>query len=294
MRFEHWISEADVTRAKGTPLTPHMIARAHMMRLEAVEVFAAKFITPLVSGSLLPADRERALFGLYYRLIALVKTAVILDKPVHFQSLTGAARTAIELMLDAELLHRNLFADGVRRFHAFTEAQRLRADQRLRDFLKQRPDLDDDTSQPFTAEDKGEKEDEVVALWGRKKNGDPAIPEHWSEMNMLDRADKLDDDAVTLLVREYYDLRNFNVHSGLAGVAGLEKSGYVGLCYLAFEALGLCLFRVLRILERELKLKTVIQNFDETMTELERISMWAMVDLRLQALGEPSRLQLEK
>jgi len=288
MFIENRMTVADAARSLQVPATVDMVTSAHMAVLEACDVFAEKLVTPFAMTALGPSDRERALFGLYYRLSALIKTGILLDRPVHFQSLTGASRTAIEIYVDAVFLHKNLISDGVERFHTFTDVQRLNAAKRLVKYLDDNPHLDDHTTQPqrdfINTRAVGINAD-VVRLWGTNSSGAPNVPQHWTQLNLLDRADRVDDDT-SMLARRYYDLRNFAVHTGVAGVQGIERSGFTIMCLLSFEAIGTCFISVMQILMRELQLHRAITDFAIRLSELEQVAVLALTDLRLRHLGD--------
>ncbi len=53
---------------------------------------------------------------------------------MHQQSLTSAERSIIELYIDMELVHRNVIADAIEKFNAFTDYQKLKAARRIDTF----------------------------------------------------------------------------------------------------------------------------------------------------------------
>ena len=72
-------------------------------------------------------------------------------------------------------------------------------------------------------------------------------------MNLPDRAARLGKDVELKVVRGY-DMRNFAVHTGLAGVANLEKTHFEMLCALALQTIGECALGGQKIIGREFEL----------------------------------------
>ena len=149
MKFTHTFSMAELERSQKLPTTARQFAASQHAKVEACDKFASKYISGLVAGQQQPSDRERLLFGLYYRLVGYGRSAVTLNEPIHFQSLASASRSTIELYLDMELIHQDKFTDGVARAHAFTEVQKLRGAQKIMRFFTDNPDLD---TKPSTAD----------------------------------------------------------------------------------------------------------------------------------------------
>lgn len=112
MQIINRFSESDAARSQTVKATPHMLARAHAAVVEAADLFATSFVTPVVSQTISPRIRERAFIGLYYRLVLLCRSAQVLNTAAHFQSLSAAARLGTELYIDALVLHRNLIPDA--------------------------------------------------------------------------------------------------------------------------------------------------------------------------------------
>lgn len=128
----------------------------------------------------------------------------------------------------------------------------------------------------------------MEVLWGRDKNGKLIKTEHWSLQSLRDRAKTLDKN-MELLVLERYDMRNFAVHSGLAGIMNFSKERFGMMCAQALERIGTCMLVELHILGWELKLAVAIPNYAEILAELDRVQVYAFADKTLQALGEPVR-----
>ncbi len=105
---------------------------------------------------------------------------------------------------------------------------------------------------------------------------------------MLDRADRLGAD-VQALVRIGYDMRNFAAHTGLAGHARLDKESFTTLCFFSLKNIGDSVLETLKVLGKEFRLYAAIGNYAEAMEHLSEVPAFALVDKRLQQLGEPQR-----
>jgi hypothetical protein len=87
MNFTTSLEEADIVRSQLIPTTTQMYFDSHHTAIEACDRFALTYITPVVIQQLLQTDREKVLFGLYYRMTGYARSVVALKHPVHFQSI---------------------------------------------------------------------------------------------------------------------------------------------------------------------------------------------------------------
>ena len=153
---------------------------------------------------------------MFWRLHCLTLSALKLSEPTDFQSRSAASRSAIEIYSDIELVHRNLPADAVARFHAFSDTQRLRAARNIVRFLNDNSDLDQqpspyDPQREFIGKHEARIDKQTAALWGVQKNGAPVNPDHWTGRDLKARAASLGKDF-EWLVHEGYDHRNWLIH----------------------------------------------------------------------------------
>lgn len=296
MYFEKYLTDDDLQRAHDNcpnPPPATLLAGSYCSLLEAIDLYTQESVHPVTSGMLGLTDREKVILGLYYRSIGFCRTASELKSVVHQQSLTSAERSVIELYVDMELVHRNVIPDAIEKFLAFTDWQKLKAAKRMDRFFTDHPDLDSQPSKAtahrnFLSTDGQRVEQLVQHLWGQN-----AKPEHWSNLNLVDRAKKLDKDVEYLVMKDY-DRRNFYVHTGLAGVFNLSKENFEALCAFALNLIGDCLLNELQILGKELKLSQAIPKYDDALDALSKVQVFAFADKLLQSLGEPSRYFVHK
>ena len=296
MKVTHSLTEEDVARAHKLPTEPKQMAEAQQKALSAIDHYIGAFIMPSMQGSLSQNDLEFCLFVLYYRSLAFMKTALVLSNPLNFQSLTGASRSVIEVYIDMELLFQNKIVNGVHLFKTHGDALTLKAARRMTEFYTAHPDLPfDPVSFEVHAkyiENNAAKIDAAsVAIWGMNKKKESNVPMHWSGDKMgLRRRARLLGVSFEKLTLDHYDLRNFHIHSGSAGVAWQNRTSMTATCVLAYIAIRECLIGSSKLIGRLLKLYLVVQNFFESMDNLEDLPGFILADIKLQAAGEPARL----
>lgn len=297
MSIHNKLSEGDIRRAEAVEPTPVMVAKSYYCGLEACHGFAGKFLNPVLATQLSLSERETAILSHYYRSVAYCRSLLLLNDAIHFQTVASAARSILELYLDIEIVHRDLFPDGVARVVAFMEAQKLRAARRTLRFFADNPTLLTSPSAVDPQRDyvkKGEAriDTQTEKFWGLDRKGNPRTPDHWTGRDLKSRAIMLGK-HFELLVNEGYDHRNFLIHTGLAGVSGLNRKDFTILCALSYRTIHECLLGTFTILVEELKLKAALESFHEQREQLRLIPVWVLTDEVLKSLGEPSRFTLE-
>jgi hypothetical protein len=292
------LTEADVLRATDIPTTPALMASAHIAQLEACDALADESLIPLCIGLLTPTDREQAFRGLYLRAAAFCKSAIVLRSTVHQQTLTACSRTVIELFIDMELLHRNLIPDGVRRFSSFHEVQKLKAARRMVRFFDARPELNPELRRTWVYElflhrHEARIVGDLTRFRGSSPSGEAPLPSHWSQLNLLDRSAKLGPEF-ELFTTEYYDVRNFAAHTGLAGFVGLERDGVEILCFMSFQMIAICLIGMLKILGDELHVSAALIDFAHIIDTIDNLPVYALADAKLRSIGERQRVRIHR
>lgn len=296
MFIEDNLSDDDWSRVQAklpiNPVNLPLMTGAYLASLQAIDLFTQEAVHPITT-TIAKTDRQTIIVGLYYRAIGFCRSAILLNSVVHQQSLTSAERSCIEIYVDLELLHRNVIDKGAEKFSAFMDWQRLKAARRTDAFFTKNPELD---TTPSKAEphrglikSKGQQiEAAMLALFGLNDKQKPIRPEHWSGSNLPDRAALLDKD-IELLVVEGYDMRNFSIHTGLAGIAHIDKTGFEFLCMQSLQIIGSCLLGTLRILGKEIDIYKQLPAYDNFISALDRVYVHAYADKILQNDGEPQR-----
>jgi hypothetical protein len=173
--------------------------------------------------------------------------------------------------------------------------ERYRVARKLVDFYTTHPlpfDLSISAQRQLcsNAQEAAEVEALVVKYWGRTKRGAPNWPKHWSRFpETRGRAAQVGPDWEERYVRHYYML-SWHIHSGLVGVTGLSREMFDIFVSDAHRLVRDSVLDAYTILGNELHLARAIEQWQEQLQFLRRVSSLALVDLRLQALGEPPRL----
>ena len=280
------------------PLDPTAgrITSAFAMVIEAIDAFVEQAVAPVcVEREKNPSKLEHVFVGLLYRAFGASRTVSALKSSAHYQAIVGTERLLIEIQLDMELLHRRVFPDGLERFRCFIEVQRLKAAIRVAEFYDKRPALDNDGSKSvhhraFIDRNKVRIDAERAALF-KDKAGKAVTPDHWSQKAVPDRASLLDAKAEEFVLQGY-DMRNFAVHTGLAGITGLDNHGYVLMCSLSIKNIADRLIGILTLSNAELGLSKHIPAFDGVIEMFDELHTYALADAVLRERGEEPRLRL--
>jgi hypothetical protein len=298
MWFDSELTKDDVRRVsalveKATPLN---IAAACLVSLRGIDIFINEYVLPTATERL-KNDNENPVIGLFYRSIGFLRTAVILDGSIHMQTAGAIARSLIEIYLDLELLHRNAIPDGYTKCMSHIDLSKLKAARRVIEFYAKNTDLDTDPPSRadrhklYVQNNAARIEQQAEALWGKDKNGKLVRPEHWSGSNQEGRAAKISKDA-EVLVLEGYDLRNYAVHTGLAGVAGLDKIHFEIMYKTGLEDINTCLLKILRIVGEQLSMPIVVPHYFSLVDQLDGIRKAALCDILLRERGEKQRFTI--
>ncbi len=293
VRFENLLSNEDLERATKLTVTPEIMTGAAMSQLKAIEAFWTDMIHPYVHERGALPLRQLALASLGDRLIGHARVVPKLNSLVYQQTATAAERSVIELWLDIQLLHRNVFADGVERLFAFAEYQKLQSARRTVRFFAEHPHLDDSPSaalphQTYVTANAARIDARTFDLWGTPGKKPPR-PEHWSAMNVPDRAKRVSPEA-QLLVLHGYDMRNFAVHSGVAGIMNVPATAQELVFVQSVANVAKCLLETLRIMGTELEISQVVEAYDGIVDYLDDLMAYAVSDAALRLQGEPQRL----
>ncbi len=294
MIFKQPFTPDDVKRSNTVPVTSALYARSTYSGVEGLVYFVEDYIKPLVKGLLTPSDRELAILATYYRAVGYMLSILRLDAPWHYQSVSAASRSILELYLDIVLLARDQTSESAERFHAFTRVERFRVAERIVDFFDAnlKEQQDDITAQRKLVGDtkaKAEIEALVEKFWGRATNGRLLWPSHWSlYQDARSRAKALGASFEAMYVRFAYQL-SWHVHPGAAGVGGISRENFDTFVAIAHRLVVEVMTDVFTLVCQELGFSKVIGDFEKRIDFLRHISGFRLVDLSLQELGEPQR-----
>jgi hypothetical protein len=293
MRFENLLTNEDIERAAKLAVTPQILTGAAMSQLNAIEAFWTDIIHRYICQHETLPLRPLAVASLGDRLIGHARIVPKVNSLVYQQTATAAERSVIELWLDIQLLHRNVVANGVERLFAFAEYQKLQSARRTVRFFSEHPHLDESPSaallhQAYITANAARVDARTFELWGTPGQKPPK-PEHWSGMSVPDRAKAVSPEA-QLLVLHGYDMRNFAVHSGVAGIMNVSATAQELIFVQSVTNVAKCLMEVLRIIGIELEIPKSVEAYNGIVDYLDDLVVYAVSDAVLRMQGEPQRL----
>ncbi len=295
MRFELPFAENDVVRARHVAVTPTLVANATFEGVRAAFCYWVFHLKAVMQGLLDRKPREQAVLGLFYRAMGYVASIRRLNAPIHVQAIASSARSLFELGLDMALFSQDQTDDSPGRIAAFTRVERYRVAKKVLDFYAGRPvppDLSLAEQQATVADvvETAAVESLVQQYWGRNRKGELNWPKHWSAFpETRGRAQHVGGPWEERYVRQYYML-SWQIHGGLTEVAELPKEAFDILASQAHQLATGVILDCYRILGSELHLASSIPKWTNHLNFLEHVVGLALVDGRLQALGEPARL----
>ena len=204
----------------------------------------------------------------------------------------------LELAVDVHLLEADASAESPDRVTAFTRVERFRVARKTVDFFSTRnPPTDFSLQQQRALSSDPAEIAEVEALveryWGRNRNNDLNWPKHWSRFpEARGRAQQAGAIWEERYVRSYYRL-SWHIHSGMAGSANVPIEAFEIFSAEAHRLIADSVLDCYRVLGSELQIASSLDTWPQDLEYLEAFSALALLDLKLQSLGEPSRLGLE-
>jgi hypothetical protein len=228
---------------------------------------------PIIGGLVAPhTDVELALSTTCLRLSAYTRTAAELIQPHQFQSVASCARSIFELCLDVHLLtDSGIVSAPVDKFHEFTRLSRFRSATRMAAFYDAHPELEDRTGQSRvflqTPDLEISIEQAAKRLWGVRKKGKGIRPDHWSGLNLEERANRCG-----LLYEEAYSRLigwlNWYVHGGASGTGGMSTEGLRSLELVSRDLIGRFVPEAYRRVGVALHLHHAMPDFSVTLMAL--------------------------
>lgn len=239
----------------------------------AVGEFGRQVMERVIGGLVSPySDAELALSTTCLRLSAYTRTAAELTQPYQFQSVLACARSIFELCIDVHLLAEvGIVATPVEKFHEFTRLSRFRSARKMVDFYDAHTDLKDRTSESRrflkTPDLETSIEAEAKRLWGTGTNKTGNRPQHWSGLDLAQRAKKCG-----LLYEEahirYVTWFNWYVHGGGSGTGGISAEALRSMELLSRDLIGRFVPEAYRRIGVALHLHRAMPDFALTLSDL--------------------------
>ncbi|HEX7343998.1 MAG TPA: DUF5677 domain-containing protein [bacterium] len=234
----------------------------------SIRNFLEKNMVPILEGALSLNEKESAIVGTYYNMLGWLNALAVLNSPKYFQTVAAASRSLFESLVDLHFLAGDLIAEPIKKFHAFTEVERLRGAKDRLDFFQRHPNEVLYGFSPAKAKEyiTPEREESVkticLELWGTVKSGKIPRRRHWSGIDSLyDRAKKISPKYEGFYV-QLYPLFSWFVHPGPQGYSGIKSEmPFESLCGLAHVSAQQFIIEGTKICGKEMKISICIESF---------------------------------
>lgn len=173
--------------------------------------------------------RRTALLHSYGRIYCLAESIVKLNGTCDYLSIAGSTRAILELFLDMHLMSASKDNMDVERYFSFSDVSRLKTAKNIATLRDEYSLVDPDEQKPvekFLSEAPDREETLKLVrekLWGKTRKGKIIQPNHWTNLSMVDRVKKIDDDTVVDTYLETYYYCNWSVHSGYSDFPGRRE-----------------------------------------------------------------------
>ena len=167
--------------------------------------------------------------------------------------------------------------------------ERFRWGEELVTFSDQHPDvpLEVDNHRKFVEQREKESQIEeiIVRHWGRKRDGRPNRPDHWSGMNIRERARKF---GASYEAKYLYDYRFgcWSAHSGATIYAGLRKQTFETMYGLAHRLSQGYFLEATVICAKLVGIHQAIEEFDAMIGELERVPGAVLTEIQIRKIKQ--------
>ena len=259
---------------------------------DAIGKFAEEVMVPILTGQLDLEDRELAVTGLYYRMYLWIKSVISLDTRLHFQATATAARALFELLLDLKLLTCDTDGTMIAKFHAFPDVERFRVAKDFVRFSDQNNDIPfEDEHQRKLVRLPGKEsqiEEIVVNHWGRKNNGRPNRPDHWSGMNIRERARRLGPSYEARYLHDYR-LGCWSSHSGATNYAGLTAETLETMFGLAHSLAQGYFLEATVICAKVMHISRAVEGFHAMIEELEGVPGAVLTEIQVSRIEQAKK-----
>jgi hypothetical protein len=158
-----------------------------------------------------------AMLHTYGRLYCLADGMLRLNQSHDYIAISGVLRAMLELYLDMRLLEQDIIGNGADKFFGFTKVQKYRDATTITKLRKKyRLDVEDKVRpiEKFVKDTPHEDiERERERLWGVDKKGKAMQPSHWTNLNVIERVEKINDESVLKIYLDMYYYCNYHIHS---------------------------------------------------------------------------------
>lgn len=221
-----------------TPEEDKKFTEGLFQQMQITSDYLREGIFDMIKGILNKKSKEDTFFGLFCRVICLMKTLRKCNDNTDFQTISHANRALLELATDHILLHHDK-SDGYLRMRAWEESAKLKAAERIIQYYAEKGEAlpeHFDAQMKFIATDKTTIMSQRQQFWCQDTHPNT----RWTNC-MLDKdvehADSLEGTNLKTIYCTEYQRMNWMTHgSGLTGLRYMEPSGFMNLCGLSYAA----------------------------------------------------------
>jgi hypothetical protein len=231
--------------------------------LQSVAKFDELEVSGVIRSQLSPTEREKCFIAIYLRSSANVVTLMELKHQKHFQAITMLARALFELAIDIRLI--NVIPQACEKMIAFVDVEKLRCARKILQFHAIHPitRVDPVVYSSFVASEGARIDALRITLWPPKTP--KAKVTHWSGMNLADRITRLGAPFDEIYQLNYPHL-NWQVHSGLTGVANMKAETFTIMCGQSFMLAADAYREILLAMIDEFKIEKADNNIKGKLT----------------------------
>lgn len=172
--------------------------------------------------------KRTALLHSYGRIYCWVESIIKLNSIFDYLSIAGCTRAILEIFIDMHFLcnsneHSHL---DVERYFSFPDVSRFKTAKYIISLRNEYNLVDPDEQRPVEKflSDAPDKEETLKSvrekLWGRTRSGKLIQPQHWTNLSLVDRVKKINNERIMNTYLETYYYCNWSVHSGYSDFPG--------------------------------------------------------------------------
>lgn len=194
-----------------------------------VQLSKARMIDKL-SGTLKRDKFEVAIHGMYLRAHSWMESLAIYESPLHSQAAAAACRGVFENLIDLKLSFAQ--PSDANKYSAFTNIRKFVGGWRLNEFFKAKGVKRSGEFKTARAYGRNKKYEakavsDSLRAWGPNRKGKPQWPDHWSNLSLEARIERLGSEAFEIGKDYRFAIFIFNnyLHAGSSGPIGMSAPG---------------------------------------------------------------------
>jgi len=268
-----------IFRKLSIPIGPDVLTATERFYtvLKSLNEFDNQEVKGVVSGLLQKTDLENCYWGIYLRGRANIESLLSLKQVRDFQAIAMLTRSLFELSVDMKLIE--LIPNAAEKMSLFSQIEKLRAAKKIVQFKAANPNsmVDASIHQAYIAKNKAKLEAQQATTWPDAKR-----VEHWSGMNLRDRAARLGHPFLQTYEVKYPQMSWYTHAAGVTGL-DLKANSYELLAGSLFQLAGECYMVLLASVIRQFKLTKADEKIESKM-KYAQMMPFTDTDQQLQAL----------